>query len=307
VRTLVELFAYNPVFVSVKSCACFPGENRARIKAAQLGLGSVREVTENPTFQAPAERKTTTRATRGRMAYSVLDLTLVFFAFRAAHRTIVSSDRPKIDQMASINANVWLACVLLASSLSGSLVLGQNDARSNPTHLQMVANNDSIAHLPEMERLIAALSGEWATVDTYEEDDQIPTGRRQYSQESYRIGPARLSLIEEYHGENALGKSWATGIFWWDHEAKGVHVLWCDSEAADMGCRVLPGIGKWEGDDFVLTDQHGDSGKRVFTREVWSDLKRDSFTQTIYQGASADNLEKVLTIKAVRSRGVARH
>jgi hypothetical protein len=45
-------------------------------------------------------------------------------------------------------------------------------------------------------------------------------------------------------------------------------VLWCDSEAVDTGCRVLSGIGKWQGDDFVLTDQHGDSGKRVFIREV---------------------------------------
>ena len=210
--------------------------------------------------------------------------------------------------MTSINANVWLAGVLLASSsLWVSPALGQNDAPSNPTHPQMVANNDKVAHPPEMERLIAALSGEWATEDTSAGDDQTPTGRRKYSRESYRIGPARLSLIEEYHGEDAVGKSWATGIFWWDHEAKGVHVLWCDSEAADIGCRVLPGIGKWEGKDFVLKDQHGDSGKRVIISEVWSDLKRDSFTQTIYQGDSADKLEKVLTIRAVRSKGVADH
>jgi hypothetical protein len=209
--------------------------------------------------------------------------------------------------MASINANVWLACVLLASSLSVNPAIGQNDAPSNPTHLQMVANNDKIAYPPEMEKLIVALSGEWTTEDTYEGDDQTPTGRRKRSRESYRVGPARLSLLEEYHSENALGKPWATGIFWWDSEAKGVHVLWCDSQAVDTGCSVLQGIGKWEGDDFVMMDQHGDSGKRVFTREVWSDLKRDSFTQTIYQGASPDNLEKVLTIKAARSKGVVDH
>jgi hypothetical protein len=208
--------------------------------------------------------------------------------------------------MASINANVWLAGFLLAS-LCVSPAIGQNDGPSNPTHLQMVTNNDKIAYPPEMEKLIVALSGEWTTEDTYVGDDQTPTGRRKRSRESYRFGPARLSLIEEYHGEDALGKSWATGIFWWDRDAKGVHVLWCDSQAVDMGCRVLRGIGKWEGDDFVMMDQHGDSGKRVFTREVWSDLKRDSFTQTIYQGASPDHLEKVLTIKAARSKGVVDH
>jgi hypothetical protein len=209
--------------------------------------------------------------------------------------------------MTSINANIWLAGALLASSLPVSPALGQNDAPLNPRHLQMAAKNDKIAYPPEMEKLIVALSGEWATEDTYEGGDQPPEGRRKRSRESYRAGPARLSLIEEYHGANALGKSWATGIFWWDNEAKSVHVLWCDSEAVDMGCRVLSGIGKWEGDDFVLTDHHDDSGKRVFTREVWSDLKRDSFTQTIYQGASANNLKKVLTIKATRSKGVVDH
>jgi hypothetical protein len=208
--------------------------------------------------------------------------------------------------MASINENVWLAGFLLAS-LWVSLAIGQNDGPSNPTHLQMGANNNKIAYPPEMEKLIVALSGEWTTEDTYEGDDQTPTGRRKRSQESYRVGPGRLSLLEEYHGENALGKPWATGIFWWDNEAKGVHVLWCDSQAVDMGCRVLQGIGKWQGDDFVMMDQHGDSGKRVFTREVWSDLKRDSFTQTIYQGALPDNLEKVLTIKAARSKGAVDH
>jgi hypothetical protein len=237
----------------------------------------------------------------------VLDSGWVFFCFQGGAPDLISSDRPKRDHMTSINANVCLAGVLLASSLWFGPALGQNDAPSKPTHLQMVANNDKIAHPPEMEKLIAALSGEWATEDTYEGDDRTPTGHRKRSRESYRVGPARLSLIEEYHGEDARGKSWATGIFWWDHEAKGVHVLWCDSEAVDMGCRVLPGIGRWEGDDFVLKHQHGDSGKRVITREVWSDLKRDSFTQTIYQGASADKLEKVLTIRAVRSKGVADH
>jgi hypothetical protein len=203
--------------------------------------------------------------------------------------------------------NIWLAGVLLASSLPIGPALGQNDATSNPTHLKTAANNDKIAYPPEMEKLIVALSGEWATEDSYEGDGQTRIGGRKRSRESYRVGPARLSLIEEYHGENTLGKPWATGIFWWDNEAKGVHVLWCDSEAVDTGCRVLSGIGKWEGDDFVLTDEQRDSGKRVFTREVWSGLERDSFTQTIYRGASADNLEKVLTIKAARSKGVVDH
>ena len=70
----------------------------------------------------------------------------------------------------------------------------------------------------------------------------------------------------------------------------------------DRGCRVLSGIGKWEGNDFVQTDVNDASGKRIYGKEVWSDFKRDSFTQTVYQGAAADKLEKILTIRATRKQ-----
>jgi hypothetical protein len=63
--------------------------------------------------------------------------------------------------MASINANIWLAGVLLASPLAvSSPALEQNDAPSNPTYPQLVANNDNLAHQLEMEKLIVALSGD---------------------------------------------------------------------------------------------------------------------------------------------------
>lgn len=197
------------------------------------------------------------------------------------------------------NANVRVAAVLLAS-LSVNPAVGQDNARSNPIHLPTMAYKEEKPHPPQMEKLIVALAGEWTTEDAYEVSDQMPTKRREHSRESYRVGPARGSLIEEYHGEDAPGKPWGTGIFWWDDGAKGVHVLWCDSEAIDMGCRVLSEVGKWEGKEFVQTDLHDESGKRIFAREVWSDLKRDSFTQTVYQGVAADKLRKILTIKATR-------
>ena len=209
--------------------------------------------------------------------------------------------------MAFFISNVWLACALLASWSACQAAFAQDEAPLRRTGPQVPAPNNKTAQPPEMERLLDALSGAWTTVDTYKESDQAPGARRERSRVSYRVGPARLSLIEEYHGENDPGKTWATGIFWWDHEASGVHILWCDSEAIDMGCRVLRGIGKWQGDVFVLTDQREEFGKQVYTKEVWSNFKRDSFTQTVYQGRSADKLEKVLTIKATRSTSVADH
>jgi hypothetical protein len=185
-------------------------------------------------------------------------------------------------------ANVRLAAALLLSLPVGSAIG------------MAVAPKEENAKSAQMDRLIVALAGDWNTEDSYEASGGASRPRVEHARENYRAGPKRLSLIEEYHGEDNAGQPWATGIFWWDDQAQGVHVLWCDSEAVHSGCRVLSGIGKWEGNNFVQTDVKGASGKQVFSKEVWSDLKRDSFTQTVYQGAAADKLEKILTIRATR-------
>jgi hypothetical protein len=199
--------------------------------------------------------------------------------------------------MAFINTYVRLAAVFLLS-MPVSAAIELDSARPSTTHSEAVVQKEEHANPPQMERLIVALAGEWTTEDT---DEASASGRLlEHARENYRAGPARLSLIEEYHGEESTVKRWGTGILWWDDKAQGVHVLWCDSDALVTGCRVLSGIGKWESNDFVQTDVNDAAGKRVFSREVWSDFKRDSFTQTIYQGAAADKLQKILTIRATR-------
>jgi len=203
--------------------------------------------------------------------------------------------------MAFITTNVRLAAAFLLS-LPVSAAIMRESARPCTIHFQTAAQKEGNANSPQMERLIVALAGEWTTEDTYEAGDHASRPRLGHARETYRVGPARLSLIEEYHGEDSPGQPWATGILWWDEKAHGVHVLWCDSDGLDRGCRVLSGIGKWEGTDFVQTDVNDASGKRIYGKEVWSDFKRDSFTQTVYQGAAADRLEKILTIRATRKQ-----
>lgn len=156
---------------------------------------------------------------------------------------------------------------------------------------------------PQMGRLIHALAGEWSTEETYEPSDLLPKGGRGHSRDTYRIGPARMSLIEEYHGDGAAGKSWGIGTIWWESGADGFHVVRCDSYALDRGCRVSSELGKWEGDAYVQADAHEVSGKRVFEKEVWSDFTANSYTQTLYLGDSADRLKRFLTIKAKRVAG----
>ena len=153
----------------------------------------------------------------------------------------------------------------------------------------------------QMERLTRALAGEWIAEETYDPSDLLPNGGKGHSVESYRVGPAGLSLIQEYHGEGATGKSWGTGIIWWDSEVAGFRFVWCDTYSLDRGCRVSSQIGKWDGDNYVQTDTHEVSGKKVFEKEVWSSFTQNSFVQTLYVGEAPDKLKRFMTISAKRS------
>ena len=153
---------------------------------------------------------------------------------------------------------------------------------------------------PEMERLTHALAGEWSTEDIYEPSAQLPKGGRGHSRESFRIGPARQSLIEEYHSDGDAGKSWGIGIIWWDRSAREFRVTWCDSSVPDEGCQSSSQHGAWNGDAFEITNKHEVSGKTVFEKEVWTEIARNTFTQTLYAGDAPETLKPFLTIKAKR-------
>ncbi len=153
---------------------------------------------------------------------------------------------------------------------------------------------------PQMLQLIHSLAGDWSTEIIYEPSQQFPRGGSGRSRDSYRAGPSHASLIEEYHGDGAGGKTWGTGIIWWDAKAAGFHFVWCDSFALDEGCRVSSQLGNWEGDAYVATDVHEVSGKPVFEKEVWSSITPNSFIQMLYVGDSRDSLKLYMTIKARR-------
>ncbi len=159
---------------------------------------------------------------------------------------------------------------------------------------------------PPVERLIHALSGEWSAEEIYDRSDLLPAGGKGHSRETYRAGPARMSVVQEYHGDGAAGKSWGTGIIWWEAQDHGFHFVWCDTFALDRGCRVSSQVGNWEGNAFILTNVREVSGKKVIEREVWSSFRPDSFVQTLYVGEAPDKLKRFVTIKAQRFVGSQR-
>lgn len=176
----------------------------------------------------------------------------------------------------------------------------QTADRLQTTAEQETREKAAAAFAPQMEKLIRVLAGEWSTAVIYDSSDSFPKGGSGHSRDSYRIGPARLSLIQEYHGYSADQKSWGIGAIWWDAKVPGFRIVWCDSFALDAGCRLLSEPGKWEGDAFVAADVHEVSGKPVFEKEVWSDFTPNSFSQTLYVGDARNTLKRFMTIKAKR-------
>jgi hypothetical protein len=186
-----------------------------------------------------------------------------------------------------------LPCIVTAACLEGK------DAQTTAS-VQQPAVQNAKSSQPPIERLIHALSGEWSAEEVYDPSDLLPAGGKGRSRDSYRAGPARLSVVEEYHGDGVTGKSWGTGIIWWEAQDHGFHFIWCDSYALDRGCIVSSQQGTWNGDDFVLTNVRQVSGKQVFEREVWSSITPNSFVQTLYVGEAPDKFKRFVTITARR-------
>jgi hypothetical protein len=186
-----------------------------------------------------------------------------------------------------------LHCLVSAACLEGK------DAQTTAS-VQQPAGQNAKPSQPPIERLIRALSGEWSAEEIYDPSDLVPAGGKGHSRDSYRAGPARLSVVEEYHGDGVAGKSWGTGIIWWEAQDHGFHFIWCDSYALDRGCTVSSQEGNWDGDDFVLTNVRQVSGKQVVEREVWSSITPNSFVQTLYLGVAPDKLKRFMTITARR-------
>lgn len=151
-----------------------------------------------------------------------------------------------------------------------------------------------------MERLIRNLSGTWTAQEIYDPGRLMPKGGISHSRYAYRIGPGRLSLIEEYQSDGAAGKSWGIGIIWLDRKTRTFGVTWCDSFALDEGCRTSPQVGKWNSDAFEISDAHEVDGKMVFEKEVWSNFTPTSYIQTLFTGDSPQTLKRFLTIKSTR-------
>ncbi len=147
----------------------------------------------------------------------------------------------------------------------------------------------------EMEKLINFLSGTWSTTETYERSETTPKGGTWHGRVAYRHGPADLSLIEEVHSKSPTGEYFGFGLIWWDEKAQGYRTVWCDNSPPVRA--PFAESGKWDGNQLVFINEQEIRGKRVATKEVYSDFTPVSFTQTLETGEPGGELKRFLTIK----------
>ena len=152
---------------------------------------------------------------------------------------------------------------------------------------------------PEIEKLVKAFSGTWSIVIKIEPNERLPKGGGGHGEETWRPGPAGLSLIEEYHSTGDEGEQFGLGVIWWDKDAQRYSITWCDN-GNPAGCAVVKHGANWERNQVVVMDESENAGKKLVFKEVFSDITESSFTQTLYQGELSSDLKLLLKITATR-------
>ena len=135
----------------------------------------------------------------------------------------------------------------------------------------------------------------------YPPSSLLPSGGKGHGTELWRAGPGGMSLIYEYHSINPRGEMSGMAMLWWDAKANGFRELYCTSGGSN-GCSMVDAQIRWEGDNLVFTGSFEARGKRMFSREVWSDIKSDFHTMTIADGERVDDLKPFIISDATRER-----
>src|SRR5262245_15390005 len=146
-----------------------------------------------------------------------------------------------------------------------------------------MASDGAPAPSEQMQKLLRTFGGTWSITYTLEPTEQSPKGGTGVGREVFRPGPGGASLIEEFHAREGTRDVSGLGLAWWDESAQGFRAVWC-SDDNPSGCGVMSGLARFDGADFVLTDEVDVAGKKMTFKEVFSNITTMSFTQTLYQG-----------------------
>ena len=144
-------------------------------------------------------------------------------------------------------------------------------------------------------RKFVPLAGRWLLQFEYDANGGSPAHKNE-GRVVFRPGPGGRSLVQDSVEEIGVGRTTAVhSVIWWDEKAHGYRAIRCESEQPE-GCRIVANLGKWEGDQFVLSDEFTKDGKKYVSKEVLSEITTNSFTNTVSQGEAGKELKRVVTI-----------
>ena len=155
---------------------------------------------------------------------------------------------------------------------------------------------------PEIQRLEKWLAGRWKVEEKFEPSDFVPKGGEGKGRETIHSGPGKLSLIANYRSQGPMGAFEGHGIITWSPQEKAYKSYWVDN--LDPAGEVS--TGKWVGNDLVFTYVADMMGKKMTTKEVYTDITPDSFTFYFDMGMAGQALKRAMTFKYTRAEAPVR-
>ena len=170
------------------------------------------------------------------------------------------------------NALLLLAAASLASA-----------SAAVPSHAQTTATSPASAAAP-LQELSKALAGKWKLDVRFEADSASGMNAVEGTgEESWSAGPGGITLIEQEHIPSPQGDLFLMGLIWWDSSRNQLGGMECNSHLP-VTCDLKGGLNdialSWDGRKFQIDEQEIHSGRHTVWHEYWTDITRDSFTQT---------------------------
>ncbi len=149
----------------------------------------------------------------------------------------------------------------------------------------------------EIQKLIKTLAGTWSASEKMEPSESMPGGSGTGT-DTAKAGPGGNSLVSDYRSKGPMGSFAGHGIVYWDAKRQVYSSVWCDS-MSPQGCEV-GATGKWEGNDLVFNAEGEMMGKKFRSKQVYTDIKPDSYTFYIDSSMDGGPMKRFLTIAYTR-------
>jgi hypothetical protein len=156
----------------------------------------------------------------------------------------------------------------------------------------------------EMQTLIKAFSGHWSLTVKLEPSSGMPQGAESTGEETWRAGPAGLTLTDEEVFTAGPQTVIVVGILWRDLKTREFHAMDCSNQMSatcDVRGAVDGVVVHWTGSELTIDEKELAEGKMMTSRVAWSDITSNSFTETGYLAPPGGSFQKVMTIHATRA------